>query len=119
MDEDERDALFIELSPEVEAVVTEDGKIIFTGSKKKALKLKNPQTRIRNLEGNTLIPGFIDAHSHFLVSSLMDAITVNLSPPPVGDITSIESIIETLKKEIRSRKLKPGKVILGKGYDES
>jgi hypothetical protein len=56
-----------------EAVAVKDGKILFVGTKAEALKLKGDGTEIRGLSGKALLPGFLDAHSHY--------INCNYSPP--------------------------------------
>lgn len=48
----------------VEAVWVENGKIISTGTKDEILKHKTDDTRIIDLQGKTLMPGFIAVHTH-------------------------------------------------------
>lgn len=50
--------------PTAEAVAVQNGRIIFVGSRSGAEGYLTPQTRIINLEGATLYPGFTDAHAH-------------------------------------------------------
>src|SRR6218665_195119 len=50
----------------VEALLVKDGKIIFAGSQKTAEKHATARQRI-DLQGKTLLPGFIDAHGHAFV----------------------------------------------------
>ena len=81
----------------VEAVAVKDGKIILAGSKAEADKLKGANTQMNDLQGKTLLPGFIDAHSHIL--TVADAtVQANLSPAPVGKVASIADIISALKE---------------------
>ena len=47
-----------------EAVVVDDGSIVFVGSKADALKRKGDGTVVKDLAGKTLMPGFIDPHVH-------------------------------------------------------
>lgn len=102
----------------VEAVIVKEGKIVFAGNDTEAMKQKNSKTIIRNLEGATLLPGFIDPHSHF-IDSLALADRVNVSAPPVGPASNPEQIVETLKKAAAAKNLKPGEPLLGWGYDEN
>lgn len=54
-----------------EALVAEDGKIAFIGDKAKAEE-KYANAKKIDLNGKTLLPGFIDPHSHFgMVSNTM------------------------------------------------
>ena len=48
----------------IEAVFVENGKIVSTGTKDEILKHGTDGTRIINLEGKTLMPGFIAVHTH-------------------------------------------------------
>jgi len=47
-----------------EAVAVIDGKIAYVGSSTGAKKYKGPNTRLVDLEGKMLLPGFQDAHVH-------------------------------------------------------
>lgn len=50
----------------VEALAVEGGKIVFAGPKDEAMKLKSADTRLIDLQGHTLLPGFIDTHGHMI-----------------------------------------------------
>ncbi|AST90802.1 amidohydrolase [Sutcliffiella cohnii] len=47
-----------------QAVFVKDNKIIATGTNEEVLALKDDQTELIDLEGKTLMPGFIDSHIH-------------------------------------------------------
>ncbi|WP_029062870.1 amidohydrolase [Labrenzia sp. DG1229] len=47
-----------------EAVFIDDSQIIFVGDRQEAEKLADSRTEHIDLDGATLLPGFIDAHSH-------------------------------------------------------
>ncbi|MGL6126275.1 MAG: amidohydrolase, partial [Chryseobacterium artocarpi] len=49
---------------QVEAVAVKDGKILFAGTKSDAERYSEPSTKMINLNGKTLLPGFIDVHGH-------------------------------------------------------
>jgi predicted amidohydrolase YtcJ len=102
----------------VEAVVIDDGKIVFAGPAAEALKQKVSGTVMKDLGGKLLLPGFIDPHSHFL-DSLTMANRVNVSAPPVGPASNPDEIIAELKKAAAAKGLKPGELLLGWGYDEN
>lgn len=48
----------------VEAVVQREGKIIFVGSKEEAFKQFEGKAKKHNLNGETMMPGFIEPHVH-------------------------------------------------------
>ena len=78
----------------VEAVVEQGGRIVYVGNLAKA-KDQFADIEQVDLEGKTLLPGFIDPHSHFgMVSNTMGQ--VDLNSPPVGDISSIEQMLAAL-----------------------
>ena len=54
----------------VEAVVTRGDRIAFAGSEKAARKEAGKDVAVRDLKGATMLPGFIDAHSHFTVATM-------------------------------------------------
>ncbi|MGB7961330.1 MAG: hypothetical protein WCF12_00010, partial [Propionicimonas sp.] len=47
----------------VEAIVVDDGKITFVGSKAAALERQGDGTVLKDLGGKTLMPGFVDGHA--------------------------------------------------------
>ena len=47
-----------------EAVAIRDGKITAVGSNSEVRKQAGPKTRVIDLQGRTVIPGFIDSHIH-------------------------------------------------------
>ena len=50
----------------VEAIAVENGKIVYAGSADGALTLRTETTRMVDLKGMTLLPGFIDTHGHMI-----------------------------------------------------
>ncbi len=48
----------------VEAVAVADGRILATGSDAKIRKLAGPRTEVFDLQGRTVLPGFVDGHAH-------------------------------------------------------
>jgi len=100
-----------------EAIVEQNGKIAFVGKLTDAEKQFSNLTKV-DLKGKTLLPGFIDPHSHFgMVSNTMGQIDLN--PPPVGKVSSISEMLETIKKYKTENNIPDGEWIFGWGYDES
>ena len=54
-----------EKKPEAEAVVVKGDRIVFVGNNRKASRWIGPETRVVDLTGRLLLPGFNDAHVHF------------------------------------------------------
>ena len=80
-----------ENQPTVEAVLIENGKIIKVGSKDEVFELKDSETELVDLEGKTMLPGFIDSHSH-ITAVAQTLMIVNLS-----EANSKEEFISMLK----------------------
>lgn len=101
-----------------EAIVVKDGKITFVGSRDEAMKAAGENHQMINLEGKTLLPGFLDAHSHY-INSLLVANQCKLYAPPSGTAKDVESIIAALKAFAEERKIPKGEEIIGYGYDDN
>lgn len=98
-----------------QSVAILNGKILAVGSNTDVLKLKGASTQIIDLKGKTLLPGFIDGHSHFM--GLGAGKIANLSPPPMGTVKNIGDIVEVLIKYKKDNNVKDGEWIAAFGYD--
>jgi predicted amidohydrolase YtcJ len=100
-----------------EALVVKDGHIAFVGAKAEALAKAGEGAKSVDLGGKTLLPGFIDAHSHLLnyAASLTQA---NLGPPPLGKVNSIKDIISELTTLKAALKGDDSTLLVGQGYDQ-
>ena len=101
-----------------EAVVVDDGRIVFVGSKAEALGRKGDGTVVKELAGKTLMPGFIDGHAHAQQFG-MQAVGANLLAPPDGDVNTIDDVIERLKAFAQGPDVKLTGWIFGVGYDDA
>ena len=54
-----------------EAVAVRDQRIVYVGNNEQALALAGPATRVVDLAGKMLLPGFQDAHAHPASSGLV------------------------------------------------
>ncbi|MBR0598174.1 amidohydrolase [Sinanaerobacter chloroacetimidivorans] len=97
----------------VSAVATKDNKIIYAGSDDEALKFFGENTKLIDLKGRSLVPGFIDSHLHTAVLGA-NSLAIDCRSPGV---TSIEDIKRLIKE---AAKVTPkGQWIRGWGYDHS
>src|SRR5579863_157041 len=104
--------------PEAEAVAVGGGKILAAGTRAEIDALRGDATRVVDLGGKALLPGFIDGHSHFFQVALV-AGAANVSAPPVGNVSTIADIVTALKEHAAEHPLQPGEWLLGYGYDGS
>jgi predicted amidohydrolase YtcJ len=102
----------------VEALAVKDGRIAFAGARDAALAMKGDTTRVIDLGGKALLPGFLDAHGHY-INSLLVANQCQLYAPPSGPGKDVPSIIAELKKYAAARRLPKGELIIGYGYDDT
>ena len=106
-------------NPGAEAIAVKGCKIVAVGKKNAVLKQhQGSGTKVINLRGKTMLPGFIDGHSHF-INSLMVPTQANCYSPPAGPANSIAAIIKALKDLQEQQKIPEGedKFIMGYGYD--
>lgn len=96
----------------VEGVGIKDNKIIKIGSTQQILALKEENTKVIDLEGKTLVPGFNDSHMH-LVNYGYSLIQVDL----IG-VESIEEINERVRNYIKDRDIEGRIWVRGRGWNQ-
>lgn len=101
----------------VQAVVTRGGKIVFTGTQKQARRVAGRNAQTRDLKGATLLPGFIDAHSHFALA-LQAAGGIDLSDPANGEVRNIPTLLTAVKRAAEQRGIAKGDWVVVWGYDQ-
>ena len=96
--------------PEAEAVAILKDKIIFVGSAKESVQYTCNDNRIKDLGGNFIFPGFIDAHAHLKGIGYRE---MNLN------LQGANSLKEMLTQvEIYANGLESGKWVIGRGWIE-
>ena len=100
-----------------EAIVTSGDSIAFVGPLSEAKK-RFPSSKKNNLNGKTLLPGFIDAHAHF-AGFPSQSIGAQILPPPDAGANNIESLIQILKDWSTPENIKLTGWIFGMGFDDS
>jgi predicted amidohydrolase YtcJ len=101
-----------------EAVVVRDGQILFVGGSSEAMEIAGQGHQMIDLKGKTLMPGFIDPHSHF-INSLGMSSQANCSPSPVGEADDVAGIVKALQKLKDEKNIADGELIMGYGYDDT
>lgn len=92
-----------------EAIEIKDGKITFVGSNKDVEKLINKDTKMINLQGRQLLPGFVDNHNHIFEAKSPAA--GNCSVSPEAALQEQRSYLNACKKDV-----KDGEWISGTGF---
>jgi predicted amidohydrolase YtcJ len=104
--------------PKAEAVALKNGAILAVGDDKAVLKLKGPNTKVINLAGKTLMPGFIDGHAHAMQFGAQ-AVGANLLASPDGNLNSIDDVVKKLKAFGQGSDVQRTGWIFGIGYDDA
>ena len=96
-----------------EAVLVEDGKIRFVGGLAEAKALCGGKAELVDLKGHTLMPSFIDGHSHISMYARFAGF------PDISECTSFVEIQEFLQKYLEEHPMTVDGVLLAVGYDHN
>ncbi len=94
----------------VEAVAVTGDTIVYAGSLAGLSKYEGEQTKVIDLAGKTMTPGFIEGHGHFMGLGYNE---LNLD---LMNITSYEEMVEKVKEAVA--KAQPGQWIIGRGWHQ-
>ncbi len=100
-----------DLQPRAQAVAISNGRFIAVGTNEEVLKLATGKTKKIDLGQKTVLPGFIDAHSHPASSGLQHLRSVDC------DLRSIKDIKEAIRK--RAQDTPQGNWVLGFKFDDT
>lgn len=100
-----------EEDPLNEAVAIHNGKISSIGKKDEIMKLRTWKTKLVDLQGRTLMPGFIEAHCHPIATAILSQV-VDIS---AFNSNSRSEILNTIRVAVK--KASPGEWILAFGWD--
>lgn len=94
------------------ALAVSDGRIVAVGDSPEVLALRGRDTQMVDLAGQTLLPGFVDAHAHIwkighLLTTLLD----------VRGASSRDDLAVRLRDQ--ASRLPPGAWLQGRGYNEA
>ncbi len=94
----------------VEAVAIKDDLILKTGNLSEVKKFINSETKKINLEGKTMIPGFIEGHAHIMGTGY------NQKNIDLLNTSSYDEIIQIVKE--KSQTIPEGEWIIGRGWHQ-
>ena len=95
--------------PDAEAVAVRDGRVVRVGAAYDIEFVTDTETTVVDLDGRTLLPGFIDAHTH------MELLGRRIREADLGGATAPEVCLERL----RTHRDETDGWVLGFAYDES
>jgi len=97
--------------PWAEAVGIKDGRILAVGSSMEIQALAGEETKVVNLQGALVLPGFIDAHTHFLKGGF------SLADIQLRDAGSREEFIARIRARVDQ--IEKGDWILSGNWDHT
>lgn len=97
-------------NPTVEAVAVRGDTIVYSGAAKGLAPYESENTRVIDLQGRTMTPGFIEGHGHLMGLGYNE---LNLD---LMNVTSYEELVEKVKEAVA--KAQPGQWILGRGWHQ-
>lgn len=102
-----------EANPSASAMCIDDKWILKVGTDAEAMVLKEPGDQVIDLEGRTVLPGFIDAQSHFvgLANSLMQC--------DLSNAENFDDIVSLMKDFITENNVEKGSRVVGCNYDHN
>jgi len=105
-----------EAYPTADAMLFRGGKLIAIGEESTLRQELPAFTRLIDMSGKTIVPGFIDGHSHFPSSGLVHA-GLDLTPPPMGTVATLQNLLEVVSQAEES--VDAGDWIIGFNYDDA
>jgi predicted amidohydrolase YtcJ len=97
--------------PRAEAFAIKDGRFVAVGSSADVQNLKGPATQVIDARGRTVVPGFIDAHSHPAWGGSVEVSALSL------DLRSLAEIKAKIRE--RAAKTPPGQWVVGAKYNDT
>ena len=102
--------------PRAEAVAVKNGIIVAVGSNNEIRKMIDKDTKVIDVLGKTVTPGFIDAHCHPEPIYTYESLHYDLDLGP-DNVKTIDELIQVLKKKA---KITPkGQWVHGSGYQDT
>ena len=94
-----------------EGLAVRGDRILAVGARDEIMKWKGPETKIVDLDGHFVMPGFNDAHMH-MASAGLEKMNVDL----VG-VKTIDELRDRLRAKCEAAE--PGDWVIGEGWDET
>ncbi|MCR9294457.1 MAG: amidohydrolase [bacterium] len=109
-----------DVRPTAQAVAVREGKILAVGTQEEVFLAKGPATQLIDLQGRTMLPGFVDAHGHVMGGGLQ-ALSANILAPPDGQVKDIASLQQTLREWMLEHReaVERVQLVIGFGYDNA
>ncbi len=100
-----------------EAMLTDGGRIAAVGDLDAVSETAGADAIRKNLNGKTMIPGFIDPHGHFPDSGFLALHRADLSGPPIGSCKNLSDVLDRLRD--KAAETPKGEWIIGAMFEPS
>jgi len=97
--------------PNATALVVSGGRVLYVGDSAGAMAFRTDETQLADLQGNTVIPGMVDAHAH------LAGLGAALRNVDLVGTASYEEVIARVVE--RARGVPAGTWIIGRGWDQN
>ncbi|MFO8068985.1 MAG: amidohydrolase [Alkalibacterium sp.] len=104
--------IYIERESFAEAMIIEDNRIIKVGTSNECFNVFKGESVV-DLKGQTVLPGLIDSHLHFLMTAEY------LSLLPITDVSSMKELIERCQTHIEENELTKDSVLYTEGWNHT
>ena len=102
--------------PKATAFAVREGMFVAVGSDEMVNPLVGPNTKVLDLDGKTIVPGFIDAHAHPSPIYAEDSRWANVDCSP-KKIRTMDDLVAALKR--KAERTPPGQWVFGSRYQET
>src|SRR5579871_5784206 len=99
------------LQPSAQAVAVQGGKIVALGSNEDIARYVGPRTKVLDLHGAFVTPGFMEGHGHILYTGQ------SLTQINAGTAANWDGVVAQVNAAVA--KAKPGEWIVGQGWQQS
>ena len=99
---------------QAEALAIRGNRILTVGTEAKVLAATGKNANILDLKGKTVLPGFIDAHTHVVAGSVVDSVMEYVGMARFGTVDEVLNHLEVLTKDKA-----PGEWVVVRNFDPS
>ncbi|WP_417836259.1 amidohydrolase family protein [Thalassospira tepidiphila] len=99
---------------QAEAIAIQGNKILAVGTDAEVRAIAGENAKIVDIEGKTVLPGFIDPHTHVVAGSVVDSVMEYVG---MARFRTVDEVLEHLGKIARSKA--PGEWIVVRNFDPS
>lgn len=101
----------------VSCLAVRGDRIAAVGGPDDVAPLRGPDTRLVDLKGRTMLPGFYDCHSHYMRAGMYNALYLDAFAAPIGGLKTLAELAGRIRAG--AEKTPKGEWLLCAGYDDT